>query len=74
MQQALLFALLEPIATLTKYENEGRSFERLALLEVMKAKPFGAIWEYFCLQQGTPVGEEYISDILQYEKDVLLKR
>ena len=74
MQQALLFALLEPIATLTKYENEGRSFERLALLEVMKTKPFGAIWEYFCLQQGTPVGEEFISEILQYEKDVLLKR
>ncbi len=74
MQQALLFALLEPIATLTKYENEGRSFERLALMEVMKAKPFGAIWEYFCMEQGTPVGEDYISDILQYEKDVLLKR
>ena len=74
MQQALLFALLEPIELLKKYESEGKSFERLATLELMKTKPFGAVWDYYCLQQGKPVGEELISDIQAYEKEVLSKR
>lgn len=74
MQQALLFALLEPTDILKKYDKEGKSFERLAMLEIMKTKPFGAVWDYFCLQQGTPVGEDFINDIQAYEKEVLSKR
>ncbi len=74
MQQALLLALLEPTDILKKYDNEGKSFERLAILEIMKTKPFGAVWDYFCLQQGIPVGEDFISEIQAYEKEVLSKR
>jgi L-rhamnose isomerase len=74
MQQALLFALLEPIEILKKYETEGKNFERLATLEVMKTKPFGAVWDYFCLQQETPVGEDFIVEIQRYEKEILSKR
>jgi L-rhamnose isomerase len=74
MQQALLFALLEPAEILKKYENEGKYFERLATLEIMKTKPFGAIWDYFCLQERKPIGEDFIAEIQQYEKDVLIKR
>jgi L-rhamnose isomerase len=63
MQQALLLALLEPLEILRKYENEGKSFERLATLEIMKTLPFGAVWDYYCQQQGVPVAEDFISDI-----------
>ena len=73
-QQAMLFALLEPGDTLKRYENEGKNFERLALLELMKSKPFGAVWDYYCLQEGVPVGEAYISEIQSYEEEVLSKR
>jgi L-rhamnose isomerase len=73
-QQALLYALLEPLETLRGYEVDGKKFERLALLELMKSKPFGAVWDYNCLQEGVPVGEEYIREIQAYEKEVLSKR
>ncbi len=73
-QKAFMIALLEPTVTLLKYEEAGQNFERLALLEELKTKPFGAVWDYYCLQENVPVGEEYISDIQQYEKEVLLKR
>lgn len=73
-QQAMLYALLEPIEKLLEYENEGRNFERLALLELMKSKPFGAVWDYYCMQEGVAIGEEYIAEIQAYEKKVLFNR
>ena len=73
-QKAFLLAMLEPTATLLKYEENGRNFERLALLEEMKSKPFGAVWDFYCLQEGVPAGEDYIAEIQQYEKETLLKR
>jgi L-rhamnose isomerase len=57
-----------------KYEEEGKNFERLALLEEMKTKPFGAVWNYYCLNNGVIPDEGYISEIKKYEKEVLLKR
>jgi L-rhamnose isomerase len=73
-QLAFLFALLEPAEKLRAYEEAGKNFERLALLELMKTKPFGAVYNYYCLINNIPVGEDYIAEILQYEKDVLNKR
>jgi len=74
MQQALLQALLEPIEILKKHENARKSFERLAILEGMKIMPFGAIWNYFCLTEGTFSGDDYIAEIQTYEKEILSKR
>jgi len=74
MQQALMLALLDPLEKLQAFEDEGKSFERLALLEVMKTKPFGAVWDYFCMTEGTSVGEAFIAEIQEYEKEILLKR
>lgn len=74
VQQAFLFALLEPFKTLVKFEEEGKSFERLALLEMLKIKPFGAVWDYYCLKNKVAVGQDYIDEIVKYEKEVLLKR
>jgi L-rhamnose isomerase len=73
-QKAFLIAMLEPTSMLKKYEEAGQYFERLALLEELKTKLFGAVWDYYCLQENVPVGEDYITEIQQYEKDVLSKR
>jgi L-rhamnose isomerase len=73
-QLAFMNAMLEPVKTLVKFEEEGKSFERLSLLELMKTKPFGAVWDYYCLVNDVPVGQDYIEEIRKYEKEVLLKR
>jgi L-rhamnose isomerase len=44
------------------------------LLEVLKTKPFGAVYNYYCLTGNVPVAEDYIAEIQQYEKEVLSKR
>jgi len=73
-QMAFLFALLEPTGTLVKFEESGRTFERLSWLELLKSKPFGAVWDFYCLRSGVPAGQDYIDEILDYEKKVLSKR
>jgi L-rhamnose isomerase len=74
LQQALLFALLEPSKELLKLETEGRYFERLARLELMKSKPYGAVYDYYCLKNNVPVGEDYITEIQNYENQILKSR
>jgi L-rhamnose isomerase len=44
------------------------------MLELLKTKPFGAVWDYYCMQQDVPVSQDYITEIQQYEKEVLSKR
>ncbi len=73
-QKAFLIAMLEPTSQLVKLEEEGKYFERLAMLEELKTKPFGAVWDYYCLLNDVPAGEGYIAEIQQYEKEVLSKR
>jgi L-rhamnose isomerase len=73
-QKSLLQALLEPLAKLRAYEDKGQNFQRLALLEESKTLPLGDVWNYFCMKQGVLPGEEYISEIEKYEKEVLSKR
>ncbi|MCG6190552.1 L-rhamnose isomerase [Maribellus maritimus] len=73
-QKAFMIALLEPTSKLIEFEEAGQNFERLALLEELKTKPFGAVWDYYCLQEGVAVGEDYIAEIQQYEKMFLVKR
>ncbi len=73
-QKAFMIAMLEPTSTLIQYEEAGQNFERLALLEELKSKPFGAVWDYWCMQEGVPVAEDFIAEIQKYEKEVLSKR
>lgn len=72
--RALLMALLEPIDTLRRLEIEGNFTHRLALLEQLKALPSGAVWDYFCLQQGVPLGLGFMDQIDHYERQVLAAR
>jgi L-rhamnose isomerase len=73
-QKALLLALLDPVEKMREYENAGRNFELLTLIEEAKSKPFGAVWDYYCLKKNVPVAEEVIAEIQNYESDVLNKR
>ncbi|MDE6069411.1 MAG: L-rhamnose isomerase [Alistipes sp.] len=73
-QKCLIQALLEPLATLRRYEAAGQGFERLALLEEAKSLPWNAVWDMFCLKNGVPVGEEFIAEVQRYEKEVTSKR
>ncbi|MDQ0656697.1 L-rhamnose isomerase [Paenibacillus sp. W2I17] len=72
--KALLRAMLEPVDALKQAELEGDYTLRLALTEEFKSYPFGAIWDYYCAQQGVPVREKWITDIKNYEQNVLLQR
>ena len=74
MQKALLLALLDPIDKMREYEKNGQNFERLALMEEAKSKPFGAVWDYYCLKKNVPVAESFIPEIQKYERDVLNTR
>ncbi|MCC8089303.1 MAG: L-rhamnose isomerase [Rikenellaceae bacterium] len=73
-QKAFLRAFLEPLAKLREYEANGQNFQRMALLEECKALPWSAIYDYYCLESGVPVAEDYIAEIEKYEKDVTSKR
>jgi L-rhamnose isomerase len=72
--KALLIALLEPIDKLRALENKGDYTARLALLEELKTLPFGAVWDYYCLNAGVPVGEAWLAEVKRHERDVLQKR
>ena len=73
-QKSMLQALLEPLPKLQEYESTGRLFQRLALLEAAKSLPWNAVWDYFCLKNNVPVGEEFIPEIEKYESEVTSKR
>ena len=73
-QIAFLYAMLEPISLLRGYEEKEKYFERLAMLELLKTKPFGAVWDYYCMKSDVPVGTGYIVEIEKYEKEILTER
>lgn len=72
--RALLNALLEPLDTLKSLEANGDFSQRLALQEELKAMPSQAVWDYFCLESGVPIGMAYMDVIKDYEKKELSKR
>lgn len=74
MQKALLWAALEPVVMLQKFEAEGDFTSRLAYLEEIKTLPFGAVWNAYCEEQNVAVGDSWIAEMKKYEKDVLAAR
>jgi L-rhamnose isomerase len=72
--KGILLALLEPRSKVLEAENNNDYFTRLAILEEMKSMPFGAVWNYFCLEMGVAAGENWITKIQQYDCDVTKKR
>ena len=74
MLQALLIALVEPTASLRQMELQRDFTARLALMEELKSLPFGAVWDYYCLQQDVPANHAWMRDIKTYEAAVQSKR
>jgi L-rhamnose isomerase len=72
--RALLFALLEPWPQYQALERAGDYTGRLALMEEAKHLPWGAVWDYYCAQQGVPVGEAWLEEVRAYENQVLRQR
>lgn len=73
-QKALLKALLEPTKDLKDMENAFDFTSRLAYTEELKDFPYADVWNYFCLQNDVPVGLDWLTDVRQYEEEVLRKR
>ena len=74
MQKAVLWANLEPVKMLQKFELEGDYTSRLAYLEELKTLPFGLVWNAYCEMQGVPAGDSWIPMMKKYEADVLSAR
>ncbi len=72
VQKALLMALLEPSAEMKKLQEENRLTELMVMLEDQKTMPFGDIWAEYLKREN--VKEDYISEVLAYEKEVLSNR
>lgn len=72
--KALLKAYLEPTEYLKKIELDGNYTDRLAIIEELKAFPFGDVFDYYCELNGVPTGLDALKEIHSYEKNVLAKR
>ena len=72
MQKALLFALLINNKELKELQDKADFTSLMVEQEKYKTLPFGAIWEEYLERQN--LKEDYLSDIKQYEKEVLSKR
>jgi L-rhamnose isomerase len=73
-QRALLITLLEPVGHMRELEVAGDYTMRLALMEELKGMPFGAVWDYYCIQNNVPVGISFMDEIREYEKQELSRR
>lgn len=73
-RKALLKALTDPIDAIKKAEINGDFTSRLSLLEENKSLPFSLVWDYYCMLQDIPNGNNWLENIKEYERTVLSKR
>ncbi|MCX6996433.1 MAG: L-rhamnose isomerase [Kiritimatiellaeota bacterium] len=73
-RKAILYALLDPSATLRRLEAGGDNAGRLALMDEMKTMPFGAVWAALCGRAGAPADHAWMRDVQRYERRVLSAR
>ncbi len=71
-REALLFAMLQPHETMRKMQDGARFTELMALRERCKLLPFGAVWKELLSRENAR--EDWIEEVLSYEKDVLSVR
>ena len=74
IQKALLKAMLEPTDQLKEMENKFDFTSRLVYTEELKDFPYSDVWNYFCLQNGAPVGLDWLTEVRAYEEKVLAER
>ncbi|WP_270744678.1 MULTISPECIES: L-rhamnose isomerase [Lactococcus] len=73
-QKSILKAMLEPIQDLKEMELEFNFTKRIAYTEELKDFPYADVWNYFCEQNGVPVGLGWLEEVRNYEEEVLMKR
>ena len=74
MQKELLKAMLVPWKDLAALQTKGDFTAQLVLQEEYKNDPADEVWAEFCRRNGVVAGEEWLSAVRKYEKDVLLAR
>lgn len=72
VQKALLFALLQPNDKLKELQDSNNMTELMVLQEELKTAPFGDVWAEYLENEKIPA--DYLSEVKDYEKEVLLKR
>jgi len=73
-RKAILYALLDPTASLISLESAGKNAQRLALMEEFKTMPFGAVWDMACVRSGVPPAGGWILPMESYEEKILGER
>ena len=53
-------------------QDESRFTELMAMMENFKTMPFGDVWDEYLRREN--ITNDYISEVLRYEKDVLEAR
>jgi L-rhamnose isomerase len=73
-RQAILGGLLDPTASIHAAEAAGRGHERLALMELGRALPWGAVWDELCARDEVPIGADWLKEVASYERAITSKR
>ena len=72
MQKALLYALLCNHKELKELQDKSDFTDLMVKQEEYKVLPFGAVWQEYLKREN--VDSDYLSEIKEYEKEVLSKR
>ncbi len=72
VQKALLFALLQPNDKLKALQDAADMTALMVLQEELKTAPFGDVWQEYLRREN--VKADYLSEIKDYEKKVLVNR
>jgi len=72
VEKALLYALLQPAKQMKALQDEARFTELMVLTEEAKTMPFGDIWDEYLRREN--VKKDYITEVMEYEKNVLSAR
>jgi L-rhamnose isomerase len=73
-RQAVLLGLLDTTRQSKAAEAANRGHERLALLELGKSLPWGAVWDELCRRADVPAGADWLKEVDTYESKVLSAR
>ena len=72
VNKALLFALLQPNDKLKALQEENDMTSLMVLQEELKTAPMGDVWAEYLKREG--IAEDYLTEVKEYEKEVLSKR
>jgi L-rhamnose isomerase len=73
-RKAILYAMLDPTKQLQSLEAAGDRTSRMALMDEMKAMPFGSVWAECCRRAGVPQDLRWMDGVKRYEARVLSRR